>query len=270
MFNLQLANTYYPTKNYEVSHWWASPKLDGVRGLYIAKVGLISRSQKTQYLGLPQIESVCEQITAAGYQVVDGELHIPGEKFDVISGIVRKAKKYDNALKQKVQFRVFALGSGKDWKNTEEMIQAIAEIIPSNQTAVVPIPYTQILNNPVSIQAQNQLNKSSGASDEGTVLRHPDIAYYQGRSHHLLKVKNFEKSQLTITGFSQGTGKYKNSLGKLRATGIAETQVGTGFTDTERLTIWNNQTQYLGRDIEVIHLGITNHKLRHPVFSRFL
>jgi len=276
MFNLQLANTYNPTKNYNVNSWWTSPKIDGVRGLYIVDKELISRSQKVKYLGLEHIESVCQQIAAAGYQVIDGELYIPNEKFDVISGIVRKNKKYDPALKQKVQLRVFALWSdSRTWSNTEEMITALASIIPSNQNAVVAIPYTQIPNNPVAIQAQNQFHKSSGASDEGTMLRHPDVAYDLGRSNHLLKVKNFYNSSFTITGFAKGTGKSSNSLGKLIVEGITngvtiKAQVGTGFTDAERQDIWNNQNTFLNRTAEIVFMSVSNNTLRLPIFSKML
>lgn len=275
MFDLQLANTYSPTKNYDVDSWWTSPKLDGVRGLYIAGQGLMSRSQKEKYAGLEHIEGVCQQIAAAGYQVIDGELYIPKEKFDVISGIVRKKKKYDVTLKQKVQLHVFALYSeSKQWTNTEEMIQAIAQIIPSNQNAVVAIPYIQIPNNPVAIQAQNQLNKDSGASDEGTVLRHPNVAYNLGRSNHLLKVKNFSRSEFTIKDFAKGTGKYKSSLGKLVVEGTVNgvavsAKVGTGFTDAERQEIWDNQSKYLDRKAEIVYMGVTKSgSLRLPVFSK--
>ncbi|MFB2970387.1 RNA ligase family protein [Aerosakkonema sp. BLCC-F183] len=276
MFNLQLANTYSPTKNYGVNSWWANPKLDGVRGLYIAGQGLISRSQKTKYVGLEHIEFVCQQIAALGYQVIDGELYIPGEKFDIISGIVRDRKDYDINQKHRVQFHVFALYSdSKVWTSTEEMIQAIAQAIPS-QTAVVVIPYAQILNNPVAIQAQNQLNKDSGASSEGTVLRHPNIAYSFGRSNNLLKVKNFEKSEFTIKGFVKGSGKYSKSLGKLFVEGtvngaIVTAKVGTGFTDAERQEFWNKQNTYRDRKAEIIYMGVSsNSSLRLPVFSKLL
>ena len=57
MFNLQLANTYSPSTNYGVSHWYSSPKLDGVRCLYIPGKGLISRSGKSKYVGLEHIEA---------------------------------------------------------------------------------------------------------------------------------------------------------------------------------------------------------------------
>ena len=156
------------------------------------------------------------------------------------------------------------------------MIDTIPGVIPGNQSIIVANPYTLIENNPTSIQAQNQFNKDNGLSNEGTILRHPDIAYYEGRSNDLLKVKNFEKNIFTCTGFFKGTGKYSQSLGKISVQsnilGVpVAARVGSGFTDAERLEIWNNQSNYRGRQLEVIHLGFTKtHSIRHPVFSRFI
>lgn len=275
-FSCQLANTYNPTKNYSVSGWWSSPKLDGIRCLFLPGQGLLSRTLKTKFVGLEHIENICNQING-GFNIIDGELYIPGEKFDIISGIVRDRKNYDLALKQKVQFHIFALWSATSaWQDTDEMVNAIPGILPANQSIIVPVPYVFIENNPIAIQTQNQFNRDNGFSLEGTMLRHQDIAYFQGRSNHLLKVKNFEKSVFTVVGFSKGTGKYSASLGKILIEGDVNSvkvtaKVGTGFTDAERLEVWNNQTRFLNRLVEVIYLGVTSKSsLRHPVFSRFV
>jgi ATP-dependent DNA ligase len=156
------------------------------------------------------------------------------------------------------------------------MIDTIPLVLPPNQSIIVANPYNLIENNPTSIQAQNQFNKDNGLSNEGTILRHPDRAYFEGRSNDLLKVKNFEKSTFICTGFFKGTGKYSGSLGKISVQadilGVpVAARVGTGFTDAERLEIWNNQSNYRGRQLEVIHLGLTKaNSVRHPVFSKFI
>jgi ATP-dependent DNA ligase len=91
---LQLANTYNPTKDYGVAEWLSSPKLDGVRCLHQnSTTGLRSRSGKSRYSGLSEIEQICESIRSANnLSFLDGELYIPGEPFDVISGIGRSTK----------------------------------------------------------------------------------------------------------------------------------------------------------------------------------
>ena len=272
VFKPQLAYNYSPAKDYKVSGWWSSPKLDGVRCFYIPGKGLMSRTLKLKYVGLGHIESLCYQGTNT---ILDGELYIPGEKFDRISGIARDTKNINLADKQRMQFHVFAqIIKDYTFVNTESMIESISESIPDNQSILVPLPYTYVANNPAAIQVQNQLNATAGFP-EGTMLRHPLVAYREGRSHDLLKVKNFVKSNFVITGFVRGKGKYANSLGTLTVTDLVggvmiTSNVGTGFTDAQRQELWDNQAQYLGEDVEVIYLGVTDgKKLRHPVFLKF-
>ena len=273
LINCQLAQNYNPNRKYGVTGWYSSPKIDGIRCLYIPGKGLLSRTQKIRYMGLEHIENLCYQGPST---VLDGELYIPGEPFDRISGIARGRVTINVADKERMQFHVFArFLDNYQFANTELMIDSITRSLPNNQSIVVPVPYVYVENNPLAIQAQNQVNAAAGFP-EGTMLRHPTIAYHQGRSHDLLKVKNFVKSNFTVTGFTIGTGKYKNSLGKLTVTSLINgvtitAKVGTGFSDAERSYVWEHQSMFLGQEVEVIYLGITlGKKLRHPVYSKFL
>ena len=277
---LQLANTYSPTKNYGVAEWFSSPKLDGVRCLYENPTsGLRSRSGLTRYSGLTEIEQICESIRLANnLSFIDGELYIPGEPFDRISGIVRSTKTTATVVegKQRVEFRIFAIGFTQypNIPAADEYSQ-VQQIFPA-RGKVSYVPQRLIQNNPLVIQAEADSIKASGQSAEGIMLRNPNSVYFQGRSIALLKVKNFVKDRLPVTGFTKGSGKYSASLGNLLVGGtlnerIINARVGTGFTDAERSTIWANQANYMGRIVEVIHLGITaTGALRHPVFSAFV
>ena len=274
----QLANVYNPTKNYPNSVWLASPKLDGIRCLYYAPdKGLISRSQRLRYVGFEEIEQICEALRITNnLSFLDGELYIPGEKFDIISGIVRDSKDYDVATKARVEFRIFALGSiANPNMDAGAMLDLMEAKLPTSGR-VIHLDHSIIGNTPIAIQAKTEQVRIDGRSDEGIMLRNPSSIYAGGRSNNLLKVKNFVKSTFVIVGFGKGTGKFANSLGNLLVRGMVNGvvvmgKVWTGFNDEERLDIWANQSSYLGRDIEVIYLGITPAKksLRHPIFSRF-
>jgi len=275
---LQLANTYNPTKDYGVAEWLSSPKLDGVRCLYQEQTtGLRSRSGSVRYSGLGEIEQICESIRLANnLSFLDGELYIPGEPFDVISGIVRTKKATQTANKLRVEFRIFSIGFNQ-YPNilAGDEFNQIQQIFPA-AGKVSYVPQKFIENKPLVVQAEADLIKSSGQSAEGIMLRNPNSMYFQGRSVALLKVKNFVKAQLQVSGFTKGAGKYSQSLGNLLVTGDIDgrtinSRVGTGFTDLERKTIFTNQADYLGRTIEIIYLGVTPAgALRHPVFSGFL
>ena len=273
----QLANVYNPNKVYPNPVWLASPKLDGIRCLYYAPdKGLTSRSQKLRYVGFEEIEQICESLRISNnLSFLDGELYIPGEKFDIISGIVRDSKDYDVAAKARVEFRIFAVGS---IANPNMDAVAMLEEMKALPTIgrVIRLEHSIIGNNAIAVQAETESVRVSGRSAEGIMLRNPSSIYAGGRSDNLLKVKNFVRSNFVIVGFTKGTGKFANSLSNLLVRGLIDGmvvmgKVGTGFNDEERLDIWANQSSYLGRDIEVIYLGITpaRRSLRHPIFSRF-
>lgn len=274
----QLANSYNPTKIYPVSQWLSSPKLDGVRCLYYSSdKGLTSRSQKLRYVGFEEIEINCQMLCADNnLSFLDGELYIPGEKFDVISGIVRKAKKYDIKAKARVEFRVFALGSIDAPLMPAGLMYDLMRSALPDTGRVSYLPHSYIRNTPAAIQAEAELVRSSDRSDEGIMLRNPESVYAGVRSNDLLKVKNFVKSTFVIVGFTKGTGKYSKSLGNLLIRGmvdgkIVNAKVGTGFSDQERSNIWTNQVSYLGENVEVIYLGATpSGSLRHPIFSQLV
>jgi hypothetical protein len=81
-------------------------------------------------------------------------------------------------------------------------------------------------------------------------------------------------SEFTITSINKGSGKYSSSLGSINITNIINdvminSRIGTGFTDQERNTIWNNQSEYLGRSVEILYMGVTSGgSLRQPVFVK--
>ena len=274
----QLANVYNPARIYSTPIWLASPKLDGIRCLYYAPdKGLTSRSQKLRYVGFEEIEQICEALRITNnLSFLDGELYIPGEKFDIISGIVRDTKDYDVAAKARVEFRIFAVGSIANPNMDAVAMLDLMKALPAIGR-VIRLEHSIIGNNAIAVQAETESVRASGRSAEGIMLRSPTSVYAGGRSNNLLKVKNFVKSNFVIVGFGKGTGKFANSLGNLLVRGLIDGmvvmgKVGTGFSDEERLDIWANQSSYLGRDIEVIYLGITpaRRSLRHPIFSRFV
>lgn len=266
--SVQLANTYSLTKKYGVDGWQTSPKIDGVRAVYIPNFGILGRNLETRY-SVPHIENICFQQDT----ILDGELYIPGESFDRISGLARA--KRNVAGKTDLQFHVFAqIIPNYTFVNTELMIESITEVLPDNQRIVIPVKYTYVDNNPLAIELQNEKNAADGYP-EGTMLRHPDIAYVQRRSNELLKVKNVSRGNFVVIEVIEGRGKYRNMMGAIKVRGlvagnILTSNVGTGFTDAERREIWNNRTNYIGREAEIVYLNPTTGSLRQPVFTKFL
>jgi ATP-dependent DNA ligase len=104
---------------------------------------------------------------------------------------------------------------------------------------------------------------------EGVVFRRFADAY----SEPILKLKATDTDDLYIVAFHGGDGKYSDTLGAL---GLARTPAGeevtrcSGMTDSERDEIWQNQSAYMGRCVEVVGSQRSDSGLlQHPRFSCF-
>lgn len=111
---------------------------------------------------------------------------------------------------------------------------------------------------------------------EGIMLNTTLGPYEIKRSKHLLKVKHTEEFVLQIVDLIEGTGKYEDSLGSVIVNYKGScVGVGSGFTDEQRQTIWNNPGVYIGRSIEVESFGESVNaqgyiSLNCPIFKRFV
>lgn len=132
---------------------------------------------------------------------------------------------------------------------------------------------------------------------EGLILRDPGGRYKFGRStlseHGMLKLKRFSDDEATVVGMEElmhNANEAKiNNLGHTERSSHQENQVpmgklgalvcewqgkqfkiGTGFTDSDRVTIWNTASQWMGKQVKFKYLAIGMKDLpRHPVFLGF-
>jgi len=109
---------------------------------------------------------------------------------------------------------------------------------------------------------------------EGAMLL-PDIPYYLGKkSNKLLKLKTMQSQDCTVRGFYEGEAGTRNqgTLGGLeliQENGIA-CRCGTGFSDEDRLYIWSNGQEFIGRIAEIKYQELTEDGvMRFPVFMRW-
>ena len=91
--------------------------------------------------------------------------------------------------------------------------------------------------------------------------------------------KPFIEVSLEITDVEEGTGKNVGRLGALVCSGVDDgkeivVNVGSGFTDDDRIEFWNNRATLPGQIVEVRADAITQNQdgtysLRFPRFLRF-
>lgn len=109
-----------------------------------------------------------------------------------------------------------------------------------------------ILDNPTIKQFNELMSKVVSDGFEGIMIKPLNSKYKAKRSYDWQKLKPFMSDEFSIIGFEKGDGKYKETLGKV-IIDVDGTQVGvgSGFSDTQRNDIWSNQSEYLGKQIEV-------------------
>lgn len=107
---------------------------------------------------------------------------------------------------------------------------------------------------------------------EGAIVKPLDGLYEKKRSYAWLKMKASETEDLRVIGAFEGEGKYAGKLGGLIVdrNGV-EVRVGGGFSDAQRVEMWNNPSAYIGRLAEVEYHEVIQDSgsLRHPRFVRW-
>jgi len=275
-FVAQVSNTYNPAREYDLGFWLSSPKLNGVRCIYTrdgAVRGLRSQNLKTRYVGFDQLELACRSICDANnLSFLDGELYIPGVSLETISLLVRDRANYELSEKFAVEFRISAVGSATNPNLTgQEMVNLMEQNIP-NQGMVSYIAQKLIRNTPLSVLEEANTVMNAGMNEE-IILRNPDSIYSGVRSDNLLKVKGITSGIFTVVGFTQsattGFTSYMSVEGTIN--GINKTSRVYGLNEEEEQELWMNQTSYLGKQVLIIHMGLTSTgNLRNPAFGRFV
>jgi len=237
----------------------ASPKLDGIRAMVIDGK-LVSRTMKL----IPNKHTYA-MFSKPEYEGLDGELIVgdptaPDAYNRSTSGVMRGSGEPD------VTFWVFdKIPNGEykgcfHWRFVQMVI--LAEPLPG--VKVVPHENVKDLTQFTAYE-----EKMVGRGYEGVMLRDPLGQYKFGRStlnsRHLLKVKRFTDDEAVITGLIQqmhnGNEATKDAFGRterssakaglvptgklgalsVRNTAGQEFEIGTGFNDADRKSIWSAQ-----------------------------
>jgi DNA ligase-1 len=212
----------------DVTGWWCSEKLDGVRAYwngkdFISRQGNVFHAPAWFKEGLPS-------------HPLDGELWMGRQKFQQTIGVVKRLDGGD--LWKDILYVVYDVPHLKC--GFEERLLQARLVKPTNT------PYARILKQePLTGLAdlETRLRAVTAAGAEGLMIRAPGSLYETGRSHTMLKVKMFHDAEATVVGYEPGKGRHKGRIGALvvrmpNANGQrgAEFSLGTGMSDAERTT----------------------------------
>ena len=269
-------------------------KLDGVRVITIVRadgrVDMFSRNGK-ELVNFPhiveQISSVIKQKGSSKSMdvVLDGEI-MSSSFQDLMTQVHRKSdvKANDAVLNL---FDVLPLADfekgfyDKDQTTRSQMVQFWVEqnhkLLPNvtclaNELVDLDTDEGQLRFKEINAQA-------IVGGYEGIMIKDPNAGYECKRSVSWLKLKPFIEVSLTVTAVEEGTGKNVGKLGALVCEGVDDgkdirVNVGSGLTDDQRVTFWDNADTLIGDIAEVRADAITQNQdgtysLRFPRFKGF-
>ena len=206
----------------DLTDWWMSEKLDGVRAYWDGKKFLSRQGNEFHApdwfrAGLPETP-------------LDGELWLDRKAFQQTVSIVRRQDKSDHW--KKIRYVVFDAPALKE--PFESRLEFVAECVKT-----ISSPYVSRLDH-ARCRNVNHLREELAwieqLGGEGLMLRQPASLYESGRSITLLKVKSFHDEDAVIVDYVPGKGRHKGRLGALvvQLPNGTTFSVGTGLTDKQR------------------------------------
>ena len=246
---LALAQVY--RADIEVSRYWISEKLDGVRAAWdganlLSRQGHVIHAPEWFIKGLPKT-------------ALDGELWIGRGEFERLSGTVRRQQPVDEEWRQ-VRYRVYDLPGAPG--NFTERLARLADIVRQAGT-----PWLQIVEHfRVADRAALMARYKDviGQGGEGLMLHLGDAGFVAGRTDVLQKLKPFDDGEARVIGILPGKGKYAGLTGalQLETPDGRRFAVGSGLSDAQR-----REPPPVGTVITYRHSGLTGRGL--PRFPRF-
>ncbi|KRL07954.1 RNA ligase family protein [Liquorilactobacillus hordei] len=294
-FSCQLA---YPMDKYinrvDGSEFVLTQKLDGHRCIAIydkGRVNLFTR-KGFPYEGLELVERDVSKLAALFQKedegiVLDGELVLENvsqlETKDLFRATAKVLKNSD-IDKTGILFNVF------DWIPLDEFYNSLSDLSYKSRRRELDKNYEEFLfatQDEVKVKLVPSLyigkdtNKIAELQDslvtklgwEGLMLNFADGKYATKRTSDLLKIKKFYSSDVLVLDVYEGSGVNKGRLGgviiQFKDT---EVQVGSGFSEQERIDFWNSPENIIGKIIEVQYFEESENQnggksLRFPTYK---
>ena len=236
--------------------YFIQPKLDGVRCI-ISKDGAFSRNGK-EFKNVDHILAEFKPVFEYAPELIfDGELynHALKDDFNKIISLVRKTvnitQEQRDEARELVQFHCYDIINEKypdaTYSTRENNIHHI--VVDKYKMLYTHTVDAVVVSNQKMLNKVHKTNKRNGY--EGSMVR-SNTPYEHKRSWSLQKVKDWSDTEITITGFVEGKGKFSNGLGKF----IGEDGNGRtvevpwpSLTILKRRDVWANRESYIGKEL---------------------
>ena len=196
---LLLANELRP--QIDPAKYLISEKYDGVRALWDGKL-LRFRSGR-------RVNAPAWFIAKLPEQPLDGELWLGRGRFDMLSGIVRKAEPIDDEWRQ-IKYMVFELPDAPG--TFAERVQYIREIAAKSAwPQLVAVEQFRVADRAALKRKLGEVVRGGG---EGLMLHLADAPYVTGRSDVLIKLKPLQDAEGVVVEHVPGKGKYQGMMAR--------------------------------------------------------
>lgn len=267
------------------NEWVAEPKYDGGRYMLHletdGQVHLFSRRDFPRIDKAEQVPHFAKRYPGLEGTILDGEVIIEravkptlqwvplAETTAIMNSLPKTAIMRQREPGCRLHYCVFDVlaVNGKDTRHLplrerRALLEVIIARMQETTDAVILVPQHQ--------DKDGLFRSMLAAGLEGTVLK----SLNQGYGKDWVKCKRVADFSVIISGFKAGKGKYEGSLGAVAVSvyhegKLVEVGFASGMTDAERDHIWQHQSQYLGKVVDVAAQEITpDGRLRHPRWLR--
>lgn len=260
----------YPFEEKRLNKWQPpfiiQPKFDGIRCRAVPTESgyILLSSEENIIFSVPHIN---EAVNKLGIDLeLDGELYIHNAPFEEITSITQRTVNIHPDYKR-MQYHIFDIVT--DQSQIERLLH-LEKLSNSFESPLVKTPYWLANNLQEVMEVYQEL---ISYNYEGIIVRHIAGLYERKRSTNVMKFKPKQEDTYEIIGYQEEisiSGTPKGSLGALIcSSGDNSTfHVGTGFSESDRKSLWNVREQLVGKTARVQYQHITSGKQvpRFPVF----
>jgi DNA ligase-1 len=251
--DIQHGVTYH--KVTDISQYYISEKLDGVRGYWNGKQLL---TRQGNLINSPSWFTQDWPIVP-----IDGELWLGRSQFQALLSCVSKHNAEESktlSCWHNVRFMMFDLPTYQgDFKERVLTMQHLLIQVSSPYLAMINQVKLKNIN-----ELDDKLNKVIASQGEGLMLHLASAHYKTGRNAALMKLKKHQDAEAIVIGHTKGKGKYQDLLGAIKVKTVDGIvfKIGSGFSDFQRAN-----PPKVGTIITFKYNGLTNAGV--PRFARF-
>ena len=249
---LMLAKNFDAERAGDLTQYWISEKLDGVRAYWTGSTLLTRTGHR---IAAPQWFT--ERIPRIA---LDGELWSGRGTFETTSGVIRREVPDENAWRA-MRYMLFDLPDViAPFDSRLTQLRRLAEKIQVSWLQAIEQKHITD-----EAELRGMLRTIEQGGGEGLMLHRSSGHYHAGRTDDLLKLKSLHDAEARVVAYEPGKGKYRGLVGALvveREDG-AQFKLGSGLTDRQR-----RAPPAIGTWVTYAYNGETEQGL--PRFPRFL